>query len=387
MKHLLLATLATTLLNVHAAENFGSIYFHSSVPELQSGALKEDLRYLFKTPILHVDQEFQEMTGLEAVDGPHMHNWIVNRVRYIVGENFQLENSLLFQEGFKFPGGDLPSLPGMEQNQGPVTQSLNFSGVKTVMTNVGGALYLMGKVGFEYDNLVMQMLLGLDLDGKEVYATSPRIGILQVGEGLFDEEFRLNADLTAPSNSISRIATLFHEARHSDGNGSSTSFPHALCPSTHAYADHYACENSANGPYSIGALSTRALMLNCTSCDMEEKTALAVATLDSFSRLLSGVNNAMRLMELQKSYTLYSEILQLGETMLGASASDEEKALIEEELASLRTYLQNMLLSMAELKSQLHVIPKPMDAAPEGEWTPVVLESSSESMAKELEAP
>lgn len=384
MKHLLLATLATTLLNVHAAEDFGSIRFHSSVPELQSSALKEDLKYLFKTPVIHVDREFQQMTGLEKVDGPQMHNWIVNRVRYIVGESFQLENSILFQEGFKFPQTELPSLPGMEQKKESVPQGLSNSGVKTIMTNIGGALYLMGKVGFEFDNMVTQMLLGLDLDGKEVYATSPRIGILQVGEGLFDEEFRLNPELTAPSNSISRIATLFHEARHSDGNGRSTSFPHALCPMTHAYAGHYACEDVSNGPYSIGALSTRSLMLNCTDCSMEEKTALAVSTLDSFSRVNSGVNNALRLMEYQKAYTLYSEILQVGDTIIASAESEEEKAIIQEELNALRDYLQTLLVSMEELKSQLNVIPKPMDDTPEGEWTPVQIEKSKESMIKEI---
>ena len=52
---------------------------------------------------------------------------------------------------------------------------------------------------------------------------------------------------------IFRVATLLHEARHSDGSHEVASFAHSTCPAPHPNAGKESCDRSKNGPYSVDA--------------------------------------------------------------------------------------------------------------------------------------
>lgn len=370
-----LLSLATT---AFSTTEFGAVKFHSSVPADQVSAMSTDLRYLFDTPVTSSDEEFKSLLGLTNDSGPEMHNWLVNRVRHIIGESFELnDQNIRVQTGYIFPRSPLPEIghvAGVDQSSG------ERDSVKTIMSNLGSALYLVGKKGVKIKNVLTPVLYGLSLDGETVYATSTRVGLIQVGEGLFFKDFRVTEDELAPANSISRLGTFFHEARHSDGNGNSTGFAHARCPVTHPYANSFACEKSSNGSYSVGALTLRNLLANCSSCTEAEKTKLQLLVLDSFSRILSGANNRVRLGMYETAKKEYLDILKVYIEM-APSATGDLKTQIEAEMKKIIDILTLIEVHITLLKKDLNAVPAPLDAAPEGYFKPVSLQDSIKAMS------
>jgi hypothetical protein len=166
------------------------------------------------------------------------------------------------------------------------------------MSNLGAGLYLMAKQ--------RQILLAMRRsDGKIIPVTSPRVGLVQIGEGLFFKKFQVNPEVPgAPANSVSRLSTIFHEARHSDGHGESLSFGHAYCPSGHAYEGYPACDRNLNGPYTIGAQMLKTLTQGCGDCSIKEKTILKAIEADSRSRVLKAYRDSKGNL---KAATLWSD--------------------------------------------------------------------------------
>lgn len=364
MKLLAVLTLAATLTPVFAAEEFGGLKFHSSIPKNQVEALKVDLRYLYQNPLTKADPQFLGVAQVQIGDGPNLHNWVVNRVRYIVGENYQLDDSNIITTKYnRFPNTPLPDgLSAMDGNEGSV---------KTVMSNMGAALYLYGKKE--------KVLYGIKFDGESVYAKSTRVGFLQVGEGLFFKDFLLNPNLLAPANSISRLGTLFHEARHSDGNSKHTGFLHFTCPEGHPYANYAACEVSANGSYTVGGLSERHMLANCSTCSTKEKNALAAKVLDSFNRIIKISPMAA---DLANQLNAIKAIKAQYEAML-PKATPEQKKLIEAELAKMNTIIPQ-LEAQYKVAASKPAAPQPLDPRPEGAIKMVSLPGSMEMMNRSL---
>lgn len=376
----LLLTLGLLSLSTGAisANQFGAVKFHSSVPADQITAMSTDLSYLFNNPIKNPDEEFKSLLGINQNNGPEMHNWLVNRVRHIIGESFELnDSSIRVQTGYTFPRSPLPEI---DQAAGLAESSGENSNIKTIMSNLGSALYLVGKKGMKIRNVLTPVLYGLDLDGETVYATSTRVGIIQVGEGLFFKDFRVTDDELAPSNSISRLGTFFHEARHSDGNGSSTGFAHARCPVTHPYSNNFACEKSSNGSYSVGALTLRNLVANCLTCSDEETAKLELQILDSFNRILSGANNQVRLTMYETAKKEYLDILNVYIEM-APKATGDLRVKIDEEMKKIVDLIVMIETHISLLKKDINNEPAPLSAAPEGSFRSVSLQESTRAMS------
>lgn len=363
MKTLAALSLALTLSTAAFAEDFAGIKFHSSVPTEQVEALKTDLKYLYQNPTTQSDAEFLAMSGLQVADGAHMHNWLLNRVKHVIGESFQLtEENIAVWFFHRFPKTPLPDAFKAMSGQQEVT---------TIMSNIGSALYLVGKKE--------KLLFGLKLDGKKVYAKSTRAGILQVGEGLFLERFLLNKDLHAPANSVSRLGTLFHEARHSDGNSEHTGFVHDECPVGHPYAGHAACEASSNGSYSLGAVAERNLLINCSSCSLPEKSALSASVADGFSRVVDK-NLFAKKAELIERIRQAQEIIQM---MKGLLDIRELKDKYQAEIAKLEALVVLMQEELARLEKEAPKV-SPLDPTPEGKYDEISVKNSTKIMNKSL---
>lgn len=377
MRFILTLSLLSLATAAFSASEYGAMKFHSSVPADQLKAMTTDLNYLFHNPITASDEEFKNSLGISQNSGPQMHNWLVNRVRYIIGESFELnDQNIRVRTGYIFPSTPIPEIEGSAD----VAQSAGEDdGIKTVMSNLGSALYLVGKKGMKTGNTMTPILYGLALDGETVYATSTRVGIIQVGEGLFFKDFRVTENELAPANSISRLGTFFHEARHSDGNGSSTGFAHARCPVTHPYANNFACEKSSNGSYSVGALTLRNLLANCGACTESEKTKLELLVYDSFSRILSGVNNRIRLGMYQSARKEYQDIL-VAYKEIAPTATGDLKVKIDAEIKKIEDLLLLIDTHMALLQKDLNATPAPLDGNPEGLYRNVSLSESVRAM-------
>ena len=256
--------------------------FSSGVSSDQADLLKLDLKRLPQLAVSTVDADAQSLFETSKISGLRLKAWLADRVQYVVGEDFDIESHISVVRPYLYSNSR--QLPVLET---PSADNPTNGNAKVVMSNIGTAVYLAGKMS-PVKVGPLSVLLGLRLDNDQVVAmTSPRVGVLQIGEGLFMQRFLVNRDdPNAISNSLERLSTLFHEARHSDGNGKSVGFTHAVCPAGHAFAGYNACDRNTNGAYTVGAVSLRNMATNCTQCSVAEKEILKVRYLDSFDRVI-----------------------------------------------------------------------------------------------------
>jgi hypothetical protein len=276
----------------------GNITVASDVPAAESKILASDLAYLRTMKPQAIDAQLQQLLGTQSgLTEAYMELWLTNRVQYIISDKTNLESSIvLVTPNYAFPNpgllptqitNELPQKPATTADtaaadpQKPAADPAQGSGGVTVMLNIGGGLYMMGKAT---GNLV-----GITIPGAGVVPlTSPRVGVLQIGEGMFQPLMKDVGvpDVNSRAYTLFHLGTLFHEARHSDGNGKSLGFAHSLCPIDHDLAGLAGCDNSTNGAYTVDAAVIRNLTASCKDCTPADKEALKLEVIDSFSRVL-----------------------------------------------------------------------------------------------------
>lgn len=269
--------LSTSQAGKYKSDNTLGIRCSKTVPKDQCKLLDKDLAIL-KT--LHIDDSQQEVPRLfkTTASATNYEAWLADRVNYIVPEDFDFAKSItVLQNHYIYPNSIMPDIEigKTTENAAPT------KGPITVMSNIGSALYFAGKQS--------SSLIGVDLPGIGVVpANSPRIGLIKIGAGhfrpLLHKSGETNFDTQA--NSLNRLSTFFHEARHSDGNGKSLGFFHAICPEGHHLAGYNGCDRNLNGPYTIEATFLKTVVNNCEACSEPEKEALRNLYMDSYGRVL-----------------------------------------------------------------------------------------------------
>lgn len=130
-----------------------------------------------------------------------------------------------------------------------------------------------------------------------------RVGIMMLGEGYHPNY-----------PEVARMATLVHEARHSDcpnglpseylqsehdGSGRSLKLLaqcghiHSYCPSDHNFAGYQACDSTPWGAYSMGMIYLSAVGRSCAGCTEEARQISLAQASDSASRLLFNVEGML----------------------------------------------------------------------------------------------
>lgn len=272
---------------------------------LLSKSIKSDLRTKIEKDLNLIDSfkfkskastETLRVMGLTTLNAQTASEWLNKRVNYVVSENalslFNLVvKRIIFvdRKDVDFPNSEIIpySMQNfIQKNLAEQNSGLNAEGSFTVMSNIGSALYLGGKK--ERQVYGMKVSRGLLRSAEKVAVTSPRAGIIQIGEGLFAPELTVNKDdQDALANSIFRLGTFFHEARHSDGNGESLGFTHTNCPVGHDYAGQAACDENLNGPYTVGTVMMAEMAKACEdNCSEKDKESLKLLIIDSASRIL-----------------------------------------------------------------------------------------------------
>jgi hypothetical protein len=278
------------------AQPLGALQAESAVPKEQMDILRKDFDWLTTLKNETPTDEFRQVLELDDAGPASLSNWLNARVKYLIAENFKPSlwniRPYLFKK-FEYPATDLPDLELPPQaKESPVIDPNNLPEGKPddeakpqpkgkiVMANLGSALYLGGKSA--------KFLLGVKLRGiGRIPVTSPRVGIIQVGEGLFYDGFYGDGVAKdSPIRKAFRMSTFFHEARHSDGNAKSMGFLHALCPPGHDYENLNACDRNTNGPYTVGALMDEHLAKSCAGCSEAERETIRLMGLESRSRIL-----------------------------------------------------------------------------------------------------
>lgn len=247
------------------------IILDGSVPENERDLIDLDVSTLSELNLSISNYDLQ-VIGVGSFSGPELVNWLTTRVNFIVGESYDYgENAnILGSQTYRpqvFSKNLLEDL--LEQNS-----------LTTIMVNLGGALYRYGKQN--------SRLLSLDVGGQRVYIKSPRVGVIQIGEGLFSAWSVKSSARDSLANSLIRLSVFFHEGRHSDGNGENVTFPHAMCPDWHDYGGNYSCDNSTNGPYVVDSVMLKNLQGACEDCSNTEIQTFKAFQADAESRMLSG---------------------------------------------------------------------------------------------------
>ncbi len=267
-----------------------AIELDSGIPDDQARSLESDQAYLKKLQFQNGpnDEVTRKLLGLKGgLSAQSLQEWLDARVKLVISEKMDLEAAIMVAPGVasypepkSFPKPDATKPRPKEQSNGSASEPV------LIMSNTGTALYMMAK-----QNRILLALKKTDGDLLPIF--SPREGMIQIGKGLFLERFRVSPSAqNLPANALSRLSTLFHESRHSDGHGATLGFMHAICPEGHAYAGYPACDKNLNGPYTVGAQTLNSLIAACGECTTKEKTTLKMIEADSRSRVLSTFRDA-----------------------------------------------------------------------------------------------
>lgn len=294
MKKVMIGSLLALSTTLSVASASDIMLSRSIKPELRH-KIERDLKVIENFKFAgKANQATLKTMGLFSLNAASVTDWLNQRVNYVVSENaLSLFNLLVKRvvyverENVDFPNSHI--IPHSMQNEirkNYVESGFNAEEGFTVMSNIGTALYVGGKN--ERQVYGMKISRGLLRKSEKVAVTSPRAGIIQIGEGLFAPELTVNRENEeALSNSIFRLGTFFHEARHSDGNGVSLGFMHSLCPAQHDYAGQPACDENLNGPYTVGALIMAEMAKTCEdSCTEKDKETLKLMVIDSANRVM-----------------------------------------------------------------------------------------------------
>lgn len=297
--------------------------YSQSVTEAQRALLNSDIAKIQTVKFSDETGETQRILKIPDLSAGSFEVWLSDRIRYVIDEAHPL-NSLTLRalaraeypdvtptvsaspaEVAELGTNAIRFLPNSENGVDGVRQVSGDSGTRgggapstqsspqaearptIIMGNIGAALYLKGRQN--------QVLVGLNIRGQGlVPVVSPRVGLLQIGEGLFTP---MSSKMTQKvvkdfAHSMFRLTTLFHEARHSDGNSKVDSdqlaFFHETCPDGHDFAGFPACDLASNGPYRVGSLVMKAILDGCDeSCSARDQELIAVMYMDSISRILT----------------------------------------------------------------------------------------------------
>jgi hypothetical protein len=264
-----------------------------------SDVFKADLDFLAQLQFNHSDNsELSKIMNLSQTSNQSITDWLEERIHYVVSSsalspiNVSLYRGLVVeQENVIFPNAEIipysqdsKLLNRMQAKTEDSDREEDSSSIQLI--NISSAIYISGKQ--EKKLYALKINNGFFKASQKVVIDSPRAGIIQVGAGFLSTFITSKRKkIKAPANSIFRLANLFHEARHSDGNGESLAFTHIICPRGHDYEGAKACDESLNGPYAVGANMLNEMVKECEeSCSVMDKEALLLATYDYFNRIL-----------------------------------------------------------------------------------------------------
>jgi hypothetical protein len=267
------------------------LVFARDVPTTQVETLKKDLQVIDDWDGLISDNQkatLESLLGVGIASPSELSLWFKERIRYILRADLTT-----YQLGLVYGKDGRVGL----QDLGPAEDAQDEA--NTGGGNVGTAIYLTTLEEQRVRNGLSYIIILIN--DQWVPVLSPRVGLMRIGPALFDPNFQINpTNIRALANSIQRLEVLFHEARHSDGNSisKSTGFPHVNCPAGSLVPPELvgipACDEVANGAYSVGAALLNPLIAYCrrtARCSDGELKGLEAIRLDRLSRVIRSTAN------------------------------------------------------------------------------------------------
>lgn len=239
--------------------------YDTSVSESDKALIEQDFNTINSLNITSTDYKY--ILGINDFSATTLKKWLLDRTKYIVGKNYSRPALAQVVETRDYKPSSIAASLDAETT------------IVTLMKNVGAEAYLDGKG--------KSKVFSLPINGIPIVVKSPRVGIIQLGEGHFSVNRVPGTDLSSLANRLLRLAVLFHESRHTDGNGANAAFPHLKCTSGD-YAGSYACEANTNGPYMVEWVLLKHFKTQCTTCSSTELGVLQTKITDKLNRLVEG---------------------------------------------------------------------------------------------------
>ena len=325
------------------AQSAPALRFASDLPPEKVHLLQSDLQRLRQLHNSPLPSPLAQTMGVLSAD--QLRAWLFERVHFIVSEEFSLESSaLIVRNNFQYPQTGLPEIPETPAKEPDQNTHGQKQAVQTLMVNITPIIYVFGKTH--------GVLAGLKIPGQgTVPVTSPRAGVIQLGGGLFSDGWMHahRQSLNDVEFSNIRLAALFHEARHSDGHGQNLAFTHAICPPGHAYAGYAACDQTLNGAYTIGGLTSQFFAETCKDCSTAQTEAQRLFYVDSYSRVITHWQQKAASPESIRSL---QDMLTLCENLVAPSSKNKA-------CAGARLQLAHALAQKPQIKNAVFVDPSP----------------------------
>jgi hypothetical protein len=209
----------------------GSIDISCSFSDERRQVLVDDLRSLegMSFTARPATEKLKRALGIDRLSGHTLFSWLERRARYLLAGSFDARrargtNQLALNYGaYRFYLAQSLELP---------TPRANIPGHG--LLTIGGA----------------------------------DVGLVRLSDGFFAVDPASAARYPHWAR-LSRLSTLIHEARHSDG------FQHQECPSGHPNAGRTLCDGE-EGPYAIEAYFLEAFADSCADCSQSEKLYLRI---------------------------------------------------------------------------------------------------------------
>jgi hypothetical protein len=258
------------------------------IPPVQSSLIVDDLQSVVRLPLEVPDGGLFHKT-FGGREGKDVLKYLNERIQLVLAETTN-PYLLLFDPSIgpnRYGAPNLPIPP-----QAIPAPSVTDQEPVMIAQNVGIIMWFMSASGPEE--------LMLRFQGREIPIVSSRVGIIRLGSGY------------SRFPRIDRVASLIHEARHSDCTGGITEADltrfrrrlqprevscghlHAVCPEGHPYAGTYGCDARAWGAYSVQAAFLAAVRSNCRSCSQTDKQVASAGLLDAISRILVSMGDMER---------------------------------------------------------------------------------------------
>ena len=254
--------------------------------------IQNDLTVLNNFKFQTAEKDILKIMNLSSLDSSNVKDWLEERVNYILEDNALSDMKMIMKKAVTIERENVlyPHQDVIPYSLNPANRHNAESDNLVIMSNVGVGIYMRGK----QDKVLYNLKVSRGLLSKPIKVTvdSPRAGIIQIGEGLFSRDLTIN-NLKPDSiaNAINRLSSIIHEARHSDGNGASIGFAHAVCPKGHDLEGEMACDENLNGPYMLKAFFIEEMVKSAREIITErEKETLRMVILDNMSRVLK-INN------------------------------------------------------------------------------------------------
>jgi hypothetical protein len=256
------------------------IYFSSQIPDAQFEEMDRNFKELGDVPITKPDPKLASILQLSDLSPASLLGWLKERIHFVIEESYDLQPNVLNEEAvFPNPGITPVSFGGTDEFKSGDVNVSNEQAALAVL-NIGSMHYKTAK---SQGWLISMFVPGIG----DVTLTSPRAGIVKLSEGYFSE--RVIGVGSEPQFHNARrtvqLATLFHEARHTDGHGVHLGFEHMVCPQGHPFAGLSICDGNLNGPYALEAHLLNAMNRSCDKCSLRERELLRMAAYDAASRV------------------------------------------------------------------------------------------------------